>query len=227
MILNARYSILIVKIDLSQTLTPNMDIRAHWDHIYQTKAPNQVSWYQEHPYLSMQFIRRTGVALTGRIIDVGGGASTLVDNLLDAGFQHVTVLDISPTALQAARQRLGQRAAAVTWIEADILHASLPYHFYDVWYDRAVFHFLTRVEDRQRYLEAVRQAVRAGGHVIVASFAEDGPQHCSGLEVMRYSPESLQVEFGPDFRLLDSAREVHRTPSGAEQRFIYCYCRKV
>jgi 2-polyprenyl-3-methyl-5-hydroxy-6-metoxy-1,4-benzoquinol methylase len=203
-----------------------MNAKTHWQHIYETKAPTQVSWYQEHAQVSMQFIQNTGIQRTGRIIDVGGGASTLVDDLLTAGFQHITVLDISATALQLARERLGARAVDVNWIEADITRADLPHQAYDVWHDRAVFHFLTQPSDRQRYINTVRHAVRTGGHVILATFAPDGPDRCSGLDVVRYSPESLHGEFGESFELVDSSRETHRTPFGTEQKFVYCYCRK-
>ena len=203
-----------------------MNTKTHWEHIYETKAPTQVSWYQEHAKYSMQFIQNTHVPKTGHVIDIGGGASTLVDDLLAEGFQNISVLDVSGQALQLARQRLGTRADHVNWIEADITKAQLPENAYDVWHDRAVFHFLTQPIDRQRYIETVRQAVRTGGHVIVATFAPDGPDHCSGLEVMRYSPESLHGEFGAGFELTESTRETHHTPFGTEQKFIYCYCRK-
>jgi len=203
-----------------------MNTKTHWEHIYETKAPTQVSWYQEHAQYSLQFIQNTGVQKTGHIIDIGGGASTLVDDLLKAGFQHLSVLDVSGHALQLARQRVGTRAKDVNWIEADITQADLPQQAYDVWHDRAVFHFLTQAADRQRYIDTIRQAVRKGGHVIVATFAPDGPDHCSGLEVVRYSPESLHDEFGKDFEVVDSTRETHHTPFGTEQKFIYCYCRK-
>ena len=157
---------------------------------------------------------------------MGGGASTLVDHLLDDGFQHVTVLDISAAALEITQQRLSQRAGSVTWLEADITQTTLSHHKYDVWHDRAVFHFLTEAQNRQRYVNAVREAVKPGGHVIVATFASDGPERCSGLEVARYDPQSLHSEFGTDFELLDSTREEHQTPFGTEQKFMYCYCRK-
>lgn len=202
-----------------------MNTKTHWEHIYETKAPTQVSWYQEHAQYSLQYIRNAGIKKTDRIIDVGGGASTLVDDLIAAGFQHITVLDVSATALQLARQRLGTRAADVNWIEADITQADLPEQAYDLWHDRAVFHFLTQPADRQRYIDAVRRAVRVNGHVIVATFAPDGPDRCSGLEVVRYNPESLHSEFGNDFDLVDSSKENHHTPFGTEQKFIYCYCR--
>ena len=203
-----------------------MNIKTHWEHIYETKAPDQVSWYQEHAQFSLHYIRKTGIRKTDHIIDVGGGASTLVDDLIADGFQRISILDISGTALQLARERLGAKADDVQWIEADITRADLPHQAYDVWHDRAVFHFLTQAADRQRYVDTVRHAVRPGGHVIVATFASDGPDRCSGLDVMRYSPESLHGEFGEDFELMDSTRESHQTPFGTEQRFIYCYCRR-
>jgi len=202
-----------------------MEIKSHWENIYQTKAPTQVSWYQEHARLSLRLIADTGIDRSDPIIDVGGGTSTLVDDLLVDGYQHLTVLDISASALQTAQQRLGVRATAVTWIEADITQAQLPGQFYAVWHDRAVFHFLTQPHDRQRYIQAVRHAVKPGGHVIVATFALDGPPQCSGLNVTRYNPDSLHHEFGEDFQLLTSTRETHVTPFGTEQKFIYCYCR--
>ncbi len=203
-----------------------MSIKAHWDNIYQTKEPTQVSWYQEHPKISLGLIARTNVQPTDHIIDVGGGTSTLVDNLLANGYQSITVLDVSQQALQRARQRLGAQANNVTWLEGDITQINLPPQAYAIWHDRAVFHFLTQSGDRQRYIDGVRRAVRPGGHVIVATFAPDGPARCSGLEVMRYSPDSLHSEFGQDFELVDSANETHHTPFGAEQKFMYCYCRR-
>ena len=203
-----------------------MNTKTHWEHIYETKAPTQVSWYQEHAKFSLQYIQNTGIRKTDHIIDVGGGASNLVDDLIADGFQHISVLDVSGVALQLARQRLGPRAIDVNWIEADITQADLPYQAYDVWHDRAVFHFLTQAADRQRYIDIVQHAVRKGGHVIVATFAPDGPERCSGLEVVRYSSESLHAEFGDNFELIDSTHQTHQTPFGTEQKFIYCYCRR-
>jgi SAM-dependent methyltransferase len=202
-----------------------MNAKTHWEHIYETKAPTQVSWYQEHSRFSLQYIRNTGIQKTDALIDVGGGASTLVDDLIADGYQAISILDVSAAALQLARQRLGPHAVNVNWIEADITQADLPHHAYDVWHDRAVFHFLTQAADRQHYVEIVRRSVRKGGHVIVATFAPDGPERCSGLEVVRYSPESLHHEFGGDFEVVDSTHETHHTPFGTVQKFIYCYCR--
>ena len=203
-----------------------MDTKTHWEHVYETKAPTQVSWYQEHARLSLQYIRKTGIQKTDAIIDVGGGASTLADDLVADGYQHISILDVSAAALQLARQRLGTHAADVNWIEADVTQADLPEQAYDLWHDRAVFHFLTQTIDRQRYIATLRHAVRVGGHIILATFAPDGPERCSGLDVVRYSPESLHHEFGKGFEVVDSARETHHTPSGTEQKFIYCCCRR-
>ena len=203
-----------------------MQVKSHWEHVYETKSVDAVSWFQPHAEQSLRLIRQTGLAQTASIIDVGGGASTLVDDLLDDGFRRVTVLDVSGAALAAARARLGERAASVTWLEADITQVALPRNAYDLWHDRAVFHFLTSDRDRQAYVAAVQRAVKPGGYVIVATFAEDGPLQCSGLPVVRYSPSALHAEFGATFNLERHEREEHHTPSGSVQKFIYCYCRK-
>jgi len=202
-----------------------MGLKSHWENIYTTKESTQVSWYKPHLNLSLQLIERTSVDKSAYIIDVGGGAATLVDDLLDNGYAHVSVLDISAAAIEVAKSRLGGRAGQVTWLEADITQAALPEQHYDVWHDRAVFHFLTRAEDRRRYVDAVRRSLKAGGHIIVATFATDGPPKCSGLDVMRYDPDGLHGEFGADFKLVESVREDHQTPFGTQQKFIYCYCK--
>ncbi|HWP90944.1 MAG TPA: class I SAM-dependent methyltransferase [Thermodesulfobacteriota bacterium] len=201
--------------------------KSHWEKVYAQKLPTEVSWYQDHLQMSLQFIQRTGVGKLASIIDVGGGASTLVDDLLARGFERLTVLDISSKAIDLAQSRLGFNAGKITWIEADITKVSLPENHYDLWHDRAVFHFLTGTEDRQKYVELVKDSLKPGGHVIIAAFALDGPPRCSGLDVVRYSPDSLLEEFGNDFELIESAGEEHLTPSGVKQRFIYCYLRKV
>ena len=198
----------------------------HWNHVYETKTSDSVSWFQEHAEQSLRLIRATGVPNSASIIDVGGGASTLVDDLLLDGYRSLSVLDLSAKALASAQQRLGPRASEVRWIEADITRAELPAHAYDIWHDRAVFHFLTAPEQRRAYVDTVLRAVKPGGHVIVATFAEDGPLQCSGLPVMRYSATGLHTEFGAPFTLLQHEREEHLTPSGSVQRFVYCYCRK-
>jgi ubiquinone/menaquinone biosynthesis C-methylase UbiE len=209
-----------------QVITKSMETKIHWEEVYETKDSTEVSWFQEHPELSLQFIERTGVDNSAQVIDVGGGASTLVDDLLDKGYQNITVLDISGAALQVAQERLGSKANVVAWMEADITQVQLPYKFYDVWHDRAVFHFLTRAADRQKYVEAVMRSVKAGGHIIVATFGVDDPSRCSSLEVVRYNPDSLHDEFGDNFDLVHSTSESHETPFGTEQKFIYCDCRK-
>jgi SAM-dependent methyltransferase len=180
-----------------------------------------VSWYQTHLEKSLELIRRTGAIKTVRIIDLGGGTSTLVDDLLASGFKEITVLDISKAAIQTAQARLGPRAKDVTWLEADVTWASLPAHHYDVWHDRAVFHFRTNTEDRRRYVDVVNHALKPGGHLIVATFGPHGPLKCSGLDTLRYDPAKLHNEFGDDFVLIESFREIHRTPTGKEQDFIY------
>lgn len=202
-----------------------MDSKAHWEHVYRTKLPTEVSWYQSHASRSLDLIRRVSPPPDGPIIDVGGGTSPLVEDLLDAGYHEITVLDLSPTALAETRSRLAARARTVEWVEADILEATLPRARYTMWHDRAVFHFLTAPADRARYVAQVRTAVRPGGFVLVATFADDGPTRCSGLEVARYSAGALHAEFGAAFRLMTSEREDHLTPSGARQAFIYCLCR--
>ncbi len=199
--------------------------REHWEAIYRNRAPTAVSWYQPKATRSLAFIRRVAPDVDAPVIDVGGGASTLVDGLLEVGYRSITVLDLAPSALETAQRRLGERAAAVTWMAADVLSAPLPGARYAIWHDRAVFHFLTDATGRARYVDQARVAVRTGGHVIVASFASDGPTRCSGLDVVRYSPEGMHAEFGEGFHLLDSVHEDHQTPSGAVQAFVYCLCR--
>jgi 2-polyprenyl-3-methyl-5-hydroxy-6-metoxy-1,4-benzoquinol methylase len=202
-----------------------MDRHEHWEQVYRTKGPDQVSWFQAEARLSRELIAVTAPDRNSAIIDIGAGASTLVDGLLGLGYRQVTVLDLSSTALELAKARLGPAAGGVTWQAADVLTAQLPEQAFDVWHDRAVFHFLTDASERLRYVAQVRHAVRPGGIVIIATFAEDGPLRCSGLEVARYAPSALQAQLGADFRLLESHREVHTTPSGATQAFTYCVCR--
>lgn len=195
--------------------------RVHWDGVYQTKSPTQVSWYQPAPTVSCDLIRNAGISMEAPVLDVGGGASTLVDSLLDKGFTDVTVLDISVLALDHAKERLGERAAAVNWIAADITQWQPP-RCYRLWHDRAVFHFLIEAEDRQKYVAALKAALAPCGTVILAAFAPGGPEKCSGLPVFQHGPDSFSAELGPGFQLLDSAYEDHPTPSGALQRFCYC-----
>ncbi|HQT26777.1 MAG TPA: class I SAM-dependent methyltransferase [Burkholderiales bacterium] len=203
-----------------------MQSKTHWEKVYSTKSADSVSWYQPHAEQSLRLITETNVPRSASIIDVGGGASTLVDDLVEEGYSDLAVLDLSASALAAARKRMGSKAESVKWIEANILDARLPDHAFDIWHDRAVFHFLTSPEERSTYVETVLRAVKPGGHVIVATFAEDGPLQCSGLPVMRYDPEGLHSEFGEPFMLLGHQKEEHHTPSGGIQNFIYCYCKK-
>ncbi|MFM6989797.1 MAG: class I SAM-dependent methyltransferase [Rhodoferax sp.] len=198
--------------------------QAHWENVYQTKAPDTVSWFQEHATRSLQLIRSIDQAANAQIIDIGGGASTLVDDLLASGFKHVSVLDLSESALQLARSRLGSLAPHVTWIAGDITTVELPAHAYDIWHDRAVFHFLTDPADRMAYVRQVMKTVKPGGHVIVAAFAPDGPEQCSGLPVTRYDHDQLHNEFGTAFELLEHSKEGHMTPWGSVQHFVYCHC---
>lgn len=198
-----------------------MDRRAHWEQVYEEKAPDAVSWFQPRPETSLALVSQLGLARDAALIDVGGGASNLVDHLLDAGFTDLTVLDLSGRALAHARARLGERAHRVRWVEADVTTASFERTF-QLWHDRAVFHFLVDAQDRARYRERLTAAVAPGGHAIVATFAEDGPERCSGLPVVRYAPEALAHELGEAFTLQASHRELHRTPAGRDQSFVYC-----
>jgi 2-polyprenyl-3-methyl-5-hydroxy-6-metoxy-1,4-benzoquinol methylase len=194
--------------------------QAHWQNVYRSKGEREVSWFEETPALSLDLIRATGVGADAAIIDIGGGASRLVDALLAAGFKSVSVLDLSQQALAAAQARLGARGAAVNWIVADVT-TWRPSQTYEVWHDRAALHFLTQAEDRAAYAACLRRAVRPGGHVIIGTFAPDGPERCSGLPVMRHDADTLAAMLGPAFTLVESRRHEHRTPTGAIQRFQF------
>ncbi|MGH6810999.1 MAG: class I SAM-dependent methyltransferase [Methylocella sp.] len=191
----------------------------HWDYIYESKAESELSWFQEHPAISLDLIRATGAKPGAAIIDIGGGASRLVDALLDTGF-HATVLDLSESALAAAKARLGPRSARVVWISADVTcwEAS---ETYDLWHDRAAFHFLTETADRVAYADRVARAVRPGGHVIIGTFAPDGPQSCSGLPVLRHDAAFIGAVLGQRFVRVHSRRDDHVTPAGRTQRFQF------
>ena len=201
-----------------------MDNKSHWDRVYETKRPDEVSWFRPHLDVSLDLIRRAAPARDAVIIDVGGGESTLVDDLVADGYRNVDVLDLSPVALDVARRRLGADAAKVNWICGDVTTHAFSSGKYEVWHDRAVFHFLTDPAARAAYVRQVAHAVRIGGHVIVATFGPEGPLRCSGLEVVRYDPDALHAEFGSAFRLVDHVTELHRTPAGAIQQFVYCHC---
>ena len=200
--------------------------RGHWEGVYRDNAVDQMSWFQPSAASSYRLIT-AGAGPDARVIDVGAGASVLVDGLLDAGYRNLTVLDLAETALDVSRARLGSRAEAVDWIAADITEAALPQAYYDVWHDRAVFHFLTGPADRARYVAQVLSSVKPGGRLIVAAFGLGGPLRCSGLDVVRYAPQSLHAEFGAPFQLLGHETEIHHTPAGRDQEFVYCYCRRV
>lgn len=203
-----------------------MDRKQHWEQVYTSKESDAVSWFQEHADHSLRLIHNTGLGHDAAIIDVGGGASRLVDDLATEGYTDLTVLDLSAAALEVARHRLGKQADAVNWIEGDITRAEFPHNRFDIWHDRAVFHFLTEPADREAYVARVMRSVCPGGHVIVATFAEDGPEKCSGLPVMKYQPQALHAEFGNSFLLVAHENEAHHTPFGTIQQFVYCYCRK-
>jgi SAM-dependent methyltransferase len=196
------------------------DRREHWNHVYQAKGAQDVSWYQRRPELSLALIASSGNKKDAGIIDVGGGASTLVDFLLDDGYQHLAVLDISSAALNQSRARLGPRADAVDWFDADITAFTPPRRF-GLWHDRAVFHFLTNASDRRAYVATLARTLQPNGSVIISTFASDGPTKCSGLDVMRYDEKSILVELGPEFQLRETRRETHTTPWDSDQRFIY------
>lgn len=199
--------------------------REHWEKVYRTKAPDSVSWYAPHLDTSFKLIRRAASDRHAAIIDVGGGESTLVDDLIGDGYDRISVLDISQTAIDVARQRLGGAGAHVAWYCSDITSATLPEAYFDVWHDRAVFHFLTQDADRIRYVEQVMRSVKRHGHVIVSTFGPEGPEKCSGLDVVRYDATGLHSQFGRSFELIDSATEIHHTPFGTTQQFLYCFCR--
>ena len=192
----------------------------HWNAVYREKPADTVSWYQARPATSLDIITRAAPSPDARIIDIGGGASSLVDHLLDAGYRHLSVLDIAESALAAARERIGQRDAKVTW-HAENITTWMPTTRYDVWHDRAVFHFLTEATDRRAYRQTLEQALRPGGHAVIATFAMDGPEKCSGLPVQRYDAARLLGEIGQNFELLEQRDESHQTPGGNTQAFGY------
>jgi SAM-dependent methyltransferase len=202
-----------------------MDRKSHWEAVYSSKGPSEASWYQPEARLSMRWIQQLAPDLAAPIIDVGGGASVLVDQLLAAGYINMTVLDLVGAALQRTQRRLGEAARRVRWIEGDVLSAALPPKRFAFWHDRAVFHFLTDPVDRVRYVAQLRSALEPGGYVLIATFAADGPTRCSGLDVARYTPSELHAQLGTGFELVAEEREEHRTPTRAQQAFTYCICR--
>lgn len=204
-----------------------MNEREHWEHIYSTRPAEKLGWYEPQLQLSLRWIKELGLAMDARIIDVGGGVSTLVEDLLSKGYRDVTVLDISDTALSLVKGRLGDMANQVAWIEGDITSIDLPANDYDVWHDRAVFHFLTDPEQRQKYLNNLLNGLKPGGHLIIGTFAKEAPPMCSGLPVQRYSLAQLVSTIGEQFELQQHQKELHITPGGVEQMYLYCRFRRL
>jgi len=202
-----------------------MDRQSHWNAVWGKIRENEVSWFQETPSLSLELVQRYAVDKSARILDVGGGSSRLVDGLLAQGFGNVGVMDIAAQALEVAQARLGERASAVEWTVGDAT-AFEPSQLWDVWHDRAAFHFLMDAGDQQSYVKSIRRALSPSGVVVVATFGPDGPQKCSGLDVKRHSTETIGSVFGSEFSLLESHIEMHRTPGGADQQFLYCVFRR-
>jgi SAM-dependent methyltransferase len=199
--------------------------QSHWETVYTTKGEHEVSWFQENPAPSVELIDLARPAPETAIVDIGGGASHLVDSLIARGFKHVTVLDISQAALDVAKARLGERAREAEWIVADVTKWH-PARSFDIWHDRAAFHFLVDPADRASYVACMKQAVRPGGHIIIGTFAIDGPEKCSGLSVNRYDAAGLARELGEGFELVDSRRQEHLTPWSSAQRFQFCIFRR-
>ena len=197
-----------------------MNRKAHWEDLYSNKSPLEVSWYQKEPALSLQLIENTGISTDAAIIDIGGGASILVDHLNERGYKHLAVLDISGNALAHAKQRLASAADEIEWFEADITTFQAPHQF-DIWHDRAVFHFLTDANDRKLYLKTLRQTLKSDGHLIMAAFAIGGPTKCSGLDIVQYDANKLHAELGSGFSLVEEKTEIHVTPANKEQQFAY------
>ena len=203
------------------------DRQAHWQGVYTEKEVNQVGWYADHLKTSLEWIDELGAEITQPFIDVGGGASTLVDDLLEKDYQDITVLDLSAKALEVVRTRLGSRAHGVAWIDGDITRVNLPTDHFRLWHDRAAFHFLIEPEQRLEYRERLLQSLRAGGYLLMGVFELQAPPQCSGLPVQRYSAESLAAEFGDSFQLCKTQKEIHVTPSGFEQAYVYCLFERV
>lgn len=202
------------------------ELERHWDAVYRTRGEDEVSWFQEDPETSVALVTRSGIDRDDAVLDVGAGASRLVDHLIDHGFTRLTVLDLARAALDRSRERLGDRGAAVEWVAADVTRWQ-PDRAYALWHDRAVFHFLTDAASRAAYVAVMTAALRPGGHAVIATFGPDGPERCSGLPVVRYTPEALAAELGEAFELVESVAEVHRTPKGAVQHFQFSRFRKV
>jgi ubiquinone/menaquinone biosynthesis C-methylase UbiE len=197
------------------------DIGKHWEGRYLAGATEKLGWYRPRLDASLELIRLLSPKHEARLIDVGGGASTLVDDLLAELLDSVTVLDLSPSALDIARRRLGSLGARVTWHVGSVLDADLAPNSFDIWHDRAVFHFLVKESERHRYLTRLAGALEPGGHVVIGAFSPDAPAKCSGLPIQRYTLDQMIATFGPTFRLVESREEAHQTPGGTDQPYIY------
>jgi SAM-dependent methyltransferase len=200
-----------------------MDRKEHWEDVYSSKPPERLGWYEPQLETSLSWVRELGLDMDASIIDVGGGASTLIDNLLDDGYRSVTILDISNTALALSQARLGEKAAPVSWLVGDITQVELPARRFDLWHDRAVFHFLTAPEQQQMYRQNLLDTLKTDGHLIIGTFAPEAPPTCSGLPVQRYDHERLAETFGVEFELIDHHKEMHVTPGGVQQMYLYCH----
>jgi SAM-dependent methyltransferase len=200
-----------------------MGMREHWDNAYLTRPLEKLGWYEPHLETSLKWINELDLGHGANIVDVGGGASTLVDDLLIAGYRSITVVDLSPRSLQLASERLGERAELVTWLSVDITTSPLPTSHYDLWHDRAVFHFMASAEQRLLYRNNLLQSLRPGGHLIIATFAPEAPPKCSGLLVERYSAAELESALGSEFRLRRHQEVLHITPGGVDQMYLYCH----
>lgn len=203
-----------------------MERRDHWERVYSSKPPDRLGWYKPRLQTSLQWIAALGLDHDAPIIDIGGGASTLVDDLIDCGYSAITVLDIAAPALELIKARLGERGSGVRWLSGDITELELPEDEYELWHDRAVFHFLTEPDDRARYRENLHRALRPGGYVIIGTFTPEAPPRCSGLPVQRYDVELLQETLGDELELEHHREELHVTPGGVEQMYLFCRFRR-
>jgi ubiquinone/menaquinone biosynthesis C-methylase UbiE len=198
----------------------------HWEEIYSTKSANQVGWYSPHLETSLSWISDLKLSANDPIIDVGGGASTLVDDLLNLGYKKLTVLDLAEKAIRVTKQRLGEPSKTVTWLHGDATEIKLPLNYYFLWHDRAVFHFFIDAEKQQKYRDAMLRAIMLGGYLIIGAFSKEAPPKCSGLPVHRYTADLLCEKLGDEFKLIRHQKEMHRTPSGVEQSYVYCLFRR-
>ena len=204
-----------------------MSTKNHWEQVYLSRPADKLGWYTPHLQTSLNWIKELDLAKDSPVIDVGGGVSSLADDLLDAGHRSITIIDISGNALSAVKNRLGNRAELITWIEGDITAVELPTNYFELWHDRAVFHFLTESRQQQNYRDNLLTALKPGGHVIIGVFAPEAPPQCSGLPVQRYTPEQLQSTLGSEFELKRSQKELHITPGGPSRCIIIAaFCEK-